>query len=82
MQKIKYTVYFNEACLVEDGDYITVCESVCSLEAALAAMRRDMNARHLENAEYMYVFWEEDWGDVDAYGVPSSVRVYPYINNF
>jgi len=74
---MKYTVYFDEKSLKEDGDLITVCTSVESITEAVDHIKADMKRRCLSNDSlYMYVLYEEDYTTLNAYGLPESQELY------
>lgn len=74
---MKYSVYFDEKHLKEDGDLITVCNSVDSINEAKARIGSDMMRRNLSNdCLYMYKLYEEDYSNLDAYGCPDSQELY------
>jgi len=74
---MKYTVYFDEQHLKEDGDLITVCNSVDSIAIAADHIKVDMKRRCLsKDSWYMYKLYEDDYSNVDAYGIPESQELY------
>lgn len=74
---MKYSVYFDEKHLKEDGDLITVCNSVGSINEAKARIGFDMMKRNLPNdCLYMYKLYEEDYSNLNAYGCPDSQELY------
>ena len=80
---MKYTVYFDEKYIKEDGDLVTVCNSVPDLNEAKARIGADMMKRDLsESCSYMYIINEEDWDNVDAYGVPESFEMVEWWNEW
>jgi len=74
---MKYTVYFDEKHLREDGDLINVCDSVATIQQALGAAQEDMLERELtEDCLYMYKIFEEDYDNIGEDNLPDSQEVY------
>jgi len=74
---MKYTVYFDEKSLKEDGDLITVCNSVESITEAVDHIKADMKKRNLpSDSLYMYKLYEDDYLNINAYGIPDTQELY------
>jgi len=75
--RMKYTVYFDEKSLKEDGDLITVCTSVESITEAVDHIKADMKKRNLPNDSlYMYKLYEDDYTTLNECGLPGTQELY------